>query len=140
MQHRDEHQMTDLRVTLVTGPPCSGKTTYVAQHRQPGDIVLDYDAIAQALGSGDTHDHPKSIHPYALHVIDAVLDRHARDVRHTKLWLIKCDPAKRDIALAGSRVTLNATAEGCKRRATEAGRPKRWLALIDAWFERHSVA
>ncbi|MFI2577710.1 hypothetical protein ACH5AJ_36555 [Streptomyces rochei] len=35
-------------VTLVTGPPCAGKTTYVAARVQPGDIVLDQDVIGAA--------------------------------------------------------------------------------------------
>lgn len=33
-------------LTIVCGAPASGKTTYVAQHKQPGDIVLDLDSIA----------------------------------------------------------------------------------------------
>jgi broad-specificity NMP kinase len=38
-------------VTLVTGSPCAGKTTYVQQHAGPDDTVLDMDAIAVDLGS-----------------------------------------------------------------------------------------
>lgn len=34
---------------LITGPPAAGKTTYVTQRAQHGDIVVDFDAIARAL-------------------------------------------------------------------------------------------
>jgi len=36
---------------LVAGPPCGGKTTYVQTHAQPGDEVVDYDAIVAEGGT-----------------------------------------------------------------------------------------
>lgn len=39
------------QVVLICGPPCSGKTTLTKQLANPGDVVLDLDAIAQELGS-----------------------------------------------------------------------------------------
>ena len=35
-------------LTIVCGPPASGKSTYVAQHKGPHDTVIDLDAIALA--------------------------------------------------------------------------------------------
>lgn len=37
-----------VHITIVCGPAASGKTTYVARHKGPRDIVLDLDAIAVA--------------------------------------------------------------------------------------------
>lgn len=34
---------------LVIGPPAAGKTTWVRQHAQKGDIIVDYDTLAAAL-------------------------------------------------------------------------------------------
>jgi hypothetical protein len=45
----------------VAGPPCSGKTTYVAEHASPSALVIDWDAIAQRLGSPHSHHHPPSM-------------------------------------------------------------------------------
>lgn len=39
-----------MTVTVVTGPPCAGKSTYVREHAGQGDVVVDLDAIAQSLG------------------------------------------------------------------------------------------
>lgn len=45
-------------VTLVSGPPCAGKSTWVGQHAGPGDLVLDFDVIARGeLGSRSKWDH-----------------------------------------------------------------------------------
>jgi hypothetical protein len=49
------------RRTVVAGPPCSGKTTYVAEHASPSALVIDWDAIAQRLGSPHSHHHPPSM-------------------------------------------------------------------------------
>lgn len=40
-------------ITVVTGPPCSGKSTLVRERRRPVDLVLDTDAIAHSLGYPD---------------------------------------------------------------------------------------
>lgn len=42
------------RIHVVTGPPSAGKTTFVDDNRQPGDMVLDFDALAQAICPGST--------------------------------------------------------------------------------------
>lgn len=45
------------RVTLVCGPPCAGKSTYVAEQANPGDTVLDIDVLAKLNGSPRDHGH-----------------------------------------------------------------------------------
>jgi len=41
-------------ITIVTGPPCSGKSTYIREHAQAGDIVIDMDRIALAITAEGT--------------------------------------------------------------------------------------
>lgn len=126
-------------ITLIYGAPCSGKTTYAADHAETGDLVIDYDAIAVALGSPDTHNHPRSLHPFVLHTIDALLERSMRSP-DVKVWLIKCNPTAHDVALSHTQVRMATSREECKRRATEAGRPRAWAQLIDDWFTTHPQA
>lgn len=54
-------------VYVICGPPGSGKTTFVQQHMQPGDLVLDMDAIVSALTGN------KSIHPDYSNVMNTAL-------------------------------------------------------------------
>jgi hypothetical protein len=39
---------------VVTGPPGAGKTTWVQQRAKPGDIVFDFDAIANLVAQEPT--------------------------------------------------------------------------------------
>jgi hypothetical protein len=122
-------------VILVSGPPCSGKTTYVAEHRRAGDLVIDYDAIAVALGSDDPHDHPEALTPFVHCAVDALLSRLARQLRQ-RAWLVRCEPTSWDISAAREHVAMTTPEDECLQRAVRAGRPERWQAMIEAYFQR----
>ena len=122
------------RVTLVTGAPCSGKSTYVAAHHGPNDVVIDYDDLAVALGSPDRYDHPEALRPVVLAAWSAALLEARRSGLH--VWLIRGFPTARDLAEASDVVRIDATPETCKARAA-AERPGRWVELIDRWFSTY---
>ncbi|CCQ15936.1 putative uncharacterized protein [Rhodococcus sp. AW25M09] len=40
-------------IHIVTGPPASGKSTWVAENARPGvDLIIDFDVLADAFGAG----------------------------------------------------------------------------------------
>lgn len=45
--------VTPKKVTIVCGPPAAGKSTYVNENKEDGDIVWDFDVVSQAIGGGD---------------------------------------------------------------------------------------
>ncbi len=49
ISHPEWFRPVQIPLTIVCGPPASGKTTYVAQHKGANDLVLDLDAIAKRL-------------------------------------------------------------------------------------------
>lgn len=51
---------------LILGPPASGKSTWVKQHAKPGDITIDYDALANALTPSDGKPHKHTQHVKAV--------------------------------------------------------------------------
>ncbi|MFI7643728.1 AAA family ATPase [Nonomuraea sp. NPDC049400] len=74
---------------VVTGPPAAGKSTWVQQRAQPGDIVVDFDALAAAL-TGPGHDgqdgnrsYPKTLRDVTYRARRAAVDealKHCADV------------------------------------------------------------
>jgi len=125
-------------LTVVTGPPCSGKTTYLQQHARPDDIVIDFDAIAQALGSHVGHGHSAHIASVAgkawfAAVCEAIAQHHAG----RRAWVIDTAPTasrRRQYEAAGARtVTCSETPQELHARA-DGNRPPSWHARIDQWF------
>jgi broad-specificity NMP kinase len=123
-------------LTVVTGPPCSGKSTYVRERAKPGDIVIDFDTLAQALGSPTAHDHNKEIR---LVTIDArrsaIASAVSAHLRGHPVWIVDTDIRERlpmYRAACADVVTLRVDRAELHRRA-QAERPPRWHELI----ERH---
>lgn len=78
---------------VVTGPPGSGKTTYVTEHKQRNATVWDADDIVHTMTGADRHHWPQ--HMYVA--IPSMLDGLARAMQHTdcdELWIIASDAAR----------------------------------------------
>jgi 5-methylcytosine-specific restriction endonuclease McrA len=124
-------------LTVITGPPCSGKSTYLTRHAAPGDILIDFDVIARAIGSPSLFDHPDPIRWVTIAArraaIEAALRQHDRGAR---VWIVQTSISRPDMRRyvdAGAEiVTLSADKETLRARA-RAERPARWLELIEAW-------
>ena len=132
-------------VYLISGAPGSGKTTYVQQHRQPGDLIIDMDTIASAL-TGDDSAHPDygTVLDVAIAVRNAVYNIIERGAGNWNRAFV--------ITSSGNKETIDALAkqlhatvhymetpkEECKRRiaADKTRKNKETLYnLIDKWFE-----
>jgi hypothetical protein len=125
-------------LTVITGPPCSGKSTYLRQHAKPGDIRIDYDDIAQALGSPVRHGHDEPIGRVTVEARNAAIaSAIAWHHRGARVWIIDTAPYPARIAQydeAGAQwVRLTAPKAELHRRADE-GRPHQWHARIDQWL------
>jgi predicted kinase len=126
-------------LTIVTGPPCAGKTTYIRQHALPGHIIIDFDTIAQAVGSPVTHGHDRQIWKVAIEARDAAIKAAVSQARQgATAWIIDsrpAAPARQAYLKAGARIVdLTAPASELHRRATEAGRPGSWHSRIDTFL------
>jgi hypothetical protein len=125
-------------LTVITGAPCSGKSTYLGQHARPDDIVIDFDAIAQALGSRATHGHSAHIAAVASRAwLAAVCEAIAQHQAGRRAWVIDTAPTpnrRRQYEAAGAR-TVTCTADPAElHRRAEGNRPPDWHGRIDQWL------
>lgn len=111
-------------VTLVCGPPCAGKTSYVRRHAQLGDLVLDQDTIgARAMGRE--------------------LPRVARMTAGTA-WIIRTAPGPRRRAklandLGADVVLLAPPKELVIQRAKHRVNARRTIAAIGKWYRQEAL-
>lgn len=135
-QHRPRQPPTiDDRVIAVVGPPCSGKTTYVAEHSKPGDVVVDFDAIARALGSPHEHRHEVPHMKLTLSARQAVVRRFVRLDGDYTLWLIVTSVRQlADVGVQTSRIHVMTTpVDVCLAHADADGRSERVKDVIRTW-------
>jgi hypothetical protein len=134
-----------MTVYVVTGPPASGKTTWVREHAKPGDITIDYDDLVSALAPGverdplaqPTHvaavvgaardaaiDQAATGHGYDTYLVHAMPDRRATNrYRKYGYHIVVCDPGY----------------DECMRRA-QLERTPRQQAIVADWYERRGLA
>lgn len=136
--------MTRATVHIITGPTCSGKTTHVTEHAAPGDIVIDLDAIANALtpGTPRTHDYPDHVRRIASAARTTAIEKATRTPGVT-VWIIHANPTPADLARyhhLGYTITTLDPGRDIVEARVKAERPPGWMAHAAAWYTRHAPA
>ncbi|MFQ7546283.1 MAG: AAA family ATPase [Turicibacter sp.] len=133
-------------VYIVHGAPASGKTTYVKQHMQDGDLVVDLDYIKYALtfrGKGELGD---NLMPIAFDVRDMLYEKiEARDVDAKNIWIIASLPRKEERHRLATRLNAklihcHATVHECIDRAMndiERVDKELQIKIIDKYFANY---
>jgi predicted kinase len=131
-------------VTIVCGPPGSGKSTYVREHMKQGDLVVDLDAIGAALSMTPMHHSTTAMLDFSIPARDAVLKRLEAPARVGAAWVIAGlpDRAERDALskrLRASLVLLDVPADECVRRLiADKERPAtEWEPRVEQWWKAY---
>ena len=85
-----------MTVTIVAGPPGAGKTTYVHEHAEPGDLIVDYDALYAALSHRPMYERPETLRGIVSAVREAVLQQVAQLPDSVNAWVIRSAPKAAD--------------------------------------------
>lgn len=132
---------------IITGPPCAGKSTYMREHAQDGDVLVDYDVLAQALGCGEPHQarrEPTNCNLAAFIARRAVIEWATDHAYEIESWVIHTNPMPEDMDAyerAGAEIiALDTDMQTCLERAEADGRPPGTDEAIREWFEKHPTA
>lgn len=143
-------------LTVITGPPCSGKTTEL--HRRANQLraegseplLVDFDALAVALGSpgrdGQGHGHPDHIVPIVQYARGVIIRQAVQAATRDGIDVVIVDSSpnqrRRDLYAEhhADLVLMDTPLDECHRRADAAGRPSEWHDLIDTWAPQQEDA
>lgn len=92
-----------MALVIVTGPPAAGKSTWVAEHAKPDDVLIDLDRIASALtvAGTATHDHADHVLRIALDARQAAIMRAVRLAQSRDVYVIHGQPQPGDLRFYG---------------------------------------
>ena len=122
---------------VVTGAPCSGKTTFVNEHKAEGDIVIDLDALGMALGAPERYRRNDAIQKAALAARKAAIDA----VGEADAWLIHTQPTPEQRKGYGNAVfhDLDPGIDECLARAARDGRPEGTESVIRDFYAKQAM-
>ena len=129
-------------ITVVMGPSCSGKSTFIQEQKQPGDVVVDWDLMNQALGSDNPHDAPEDVKQVTFAARTAAIARIFDGIEKDAwiIWHDLTDDKIREYGEQGVKFHVMDTPIGvCLERAREDGRPEGTEQRIREWFENPPV-
>lgn len=132
------------QVTVVTGPPAAGKTTFVRENAKPGDVVIDYDALAVALQlpGAHPHDHPPAVLHVAAAARTAAIAAATGPRGRAPVWLIDSRPTPKRMAGYRARgwrvVTIDPGRDVVLARA-RAVRMGSTIDVINEWYASSST-
>lgn len=131
-----------MSLTVVTGPPASGKTTWVQQQAQPGDIVIDFDALANTLSAStaDNHNHTSEVVAVTKATRKAAITAATAHANTVDVYLIHSTPSVRTVQryrYDGARIVVvdpgyEVTMDRCRRL-----RPTAMIEAAERWYREH---
>lgn len=134
-------------VFIVYGPPLAGKSTYVTNAMNRGDLVVDMDSIWQCVSGLERYEKPPRLNAIVFGVRDMLLEavRYRRG-KWINAYVIGGYPLEgereRLIKELGAReIFIDVPKEECIDRleAVEDNRDKKlWNQYIEEWFQRYS--
>lgn len=131
---------------IVAGPPGSGKTTWVNENKQPGEIVLDLDAIKAALlGPEQFHSEVDGDMVDLICTIrNVVYEALSENALKQKAYAITTEADAVELKALAAAIhadikIMDTDKETCKARVTaDSTRTEKtvFYRLIDEWFEK----
>lgn len=133
-------------LTIVCGPPGSGKSTYIRERSLPDDLVIDLDQIMHSISGLPEHHTQDKWLPQALDERNRILRGLASEGQHKRAWFIvsapRADDRNRWTRMLGAHmVVLDVPANECIRRInadpTRQGQRERMIKAVVSWWREY---
>lgn len=94
--HPDWLRPSAIPLTIICGPPASGKTTYAKTHAGPNDLIIDLDLIAAELSwqDGKSWDRERYLGP-AIFRRNDLLGSISNSTQYQAAWFVIGEPSAR---------------------------------------------
>ena len=140
--HNVEHRRFGNKhnVYIVWGSPLSGKTTLVRELMRYGDIVLDMDALWQAITFQPEYIKPNNVRFNIFALRDNLMDQiKTRYGQWYDCYIIGGYPEKYERervaqTMGAELIYCEATKEECLERRIKSGKPVAWDEYIISWW------
>lgn len=132
------------KVYIVYGAPLSGKTTYVHEVMNPGDLVVDLDNIWCCVSGLPRYEKPKRLNTVVFQLRNTLYDMvKYRNGNWNTAYIVGGYPFEAErTRLAGDLnaecILIPSTKEECySRLQQQSERGEEWKRFIDEWFARY---
>lgn len=135
--------MSSKKVYLIYGSPLSGKTTYVKEHAQKGDLIIDIDNIWECLSGCKRYEKPRELDGVVIHTYNELI----KNVKERKgawknAYVIFSEPLKKYIErkakeLDATIIHIDTDKEICLKRLYENSDGRNintWERYIEDYF------
>lgn len=134
-------------VYLVYGAPLAGKTSWVKESMQEGDLVVDIDSIWECISGLERYQKPKRLNAVAFKVRDTLLEAvRYRYGKWSNAYIIGGYPNESERhrlakELGAREILIDATKEECIARLeqTQDNRGEEWKGYIERWFKEYQT-
>lgn len=135
-------------LTIISGPPASGKSHWVRQNADPDDVVIDVDQIRREITGRQDRTFSRVITDRALEERNRRLRALAADHQHKRAffivtaakgevrrdWAARLGAARSILVLTPPHICLRRVTEDPGRMAIQAGQ----VGAIERWFKAYS--